>query len=96
MALANVQERQLVLRALVVTVIVSAVIAAANVSVRLRVAELAYRLAATEEAIQRLQLERRELLAQVALVDEPQRLLHLAQMRLQLLPPAANRRIVLP
>lgn len=96
MALRDLAERRVLLRMVVTLAVAAAVVGGANVALRLRVAELGYQLAATQEAIERLELEHRELRARVALSDDPERLLHLARVRLGLFPPAQSQKVVLP
>jgi cell division protein FtsL len=64
--------------------------------VRLKVVEAGYRLSATRQLVERLELEGRELMARVAAADAPARLEELAHSRLGMRRPRIGEEARLP
>jgi cell division protein FtsL len=95
MALADLHERRLLVRLGLVAVVLACVLAIANVAIRLRVFDLAYRIEVTRQALLQAELESRELQAQTARLEDPARLEELAQ-RFGLRRPSASEKVVLP
>lgn len=96
MAVDDVQDRRQLVRAFVTVAAAAAVVGVFNVAVRLRVAELGYQLEATHRAIERLELEKRQLQAEAARAEDVQRLQRLAALRLGLIPAGPSQRVVVP
>ncbi|MCX8073171.1 MAG: hypothetical protein N3C12_12075 [Candidatus Binatia bacterium] len=96
MALSDVKERRFLARVWLGFSFLAAAVGVFNVVVRLRVADLGYRIEATHRAIERLELERRELQVRAARAEDARRLEQLAKSRLGLGPASASQRMVVP
>ncbi len=67
-----------------------------SVWVRLQVIEGGYRLSATRQLVERLEMEGRELAVRAAAADAPERLTVLAGRRLGMAPPGPGQEVILP
>jgi hypothetical protein len=72
------------------------VLALGHVWIRNQVVEAAYRLSATRQLVERLELEGRELAVLAAAADAPGRLEELARARMGMRPPLPSEVVVLP
>lgn len=72
------------------------VLALGHVWIRNQVVEAGYRLSATRQLVERLELEGRELSVLAAAADAPGRLEELARTRVGMRPPLASEEVLLP
>lgn len=77
-------------------VIATVLVGMAQVSIRIRATELGYDGLATQQVMQKLQLEERDLQAEVEKLSSDQRLEHVAVIRLGMLRPQKGQRLSLP
>jgi len=74
----------------------SVVLLLGSVWVRLQVIEAGYRLSATRQLVERLEMEGRELAVRAAAADAPERLAKLASRRLGMSAPVRGQEVSLP
>ena len=94
-AATNLQLRALV-GWLAIFVALGVAIGVGHVWLRLQVVDLGYRLSATHQVIEKLQLEGHELTLEAARLDTPRRLEDVARSRLGMMHPEKGQEVVLP